>query len=121
MLAASLASAAAIVVLPLAPAQPASALVSVRSAPPAGLSVKVEDAAFDRGFEFEFRSDTSSTRMTIDPLGIRHNSSASVSSKAGSISLDGRYSASDREIVIRARRAGQEIGEFSWRVEAVLR
>jgi len=106
---------------PLAVSRPASALVPVHAAPPAGLSVKVEDAPGDRGFEFEFKSDTSTTRMTIDPLGFRHNASASVSSKAGSISLDGRYVTSDREIVIRARRGGQEIGEFTWRVEAVLR
>ena len=112
---------AALATLPFALPRRASALAPVRLAPPAGLSVKVEDAAGDRGFEFEFKSDTSTTRMTIDPLGFRHNASASVSSKAGSISLDGRYVTHDREIVIRARRGGQEIGEFSWRVEAVLR
>lgn len=115
------ATAATCVALFLAVPRPASALTPLGAAPPAGLSVKVEDAAGDRGFEFEFKSDTSTTRMLIDPLGIRHSATASISSKAGSISLDGRYVTHDREIVIRARRGGQEIGEFTWRVEAVLR
>lgn len=107
--------------LPLALPRRAPALAPVGVAPPAGLSVTVEDAPLDQGFEFEFRSDTSTARMTIDPLGHRHSASTSISSKAGSISLSGKYSPNDREIEIVARRGGQEIGEFTWRVEAVLR
>jgi hypothetical protein len=32
-----------------------------------------------------------------------------------------RYDRNDRAIEITAKRGGQEIGEYSWRVEAVLR
>jgi hypothetical protein len=98
-----------------------AALLASHSAPPAGLSVEAKDAAFQKGFEFKFKSDTSTTQMTLDPLGNRHTASGSIGSKAGTISLSGKYSPNDREITITAKRAGQEIGEFTWRVEAVLR
>jgi hypothetical protein len=91
-------------------------------APPAGLSVEAKSDAFRKGFDFVFRSDTSSTAtISIDPLGSRHVASTSISSKAGSITLNGTYDRNDRMIVIVARRGGKEIGEFSWRVEASLR
>ncbi|MCE2884883.1 MAG: hypothetical protein LW806_08300 [Planctomycetaceae bacterium] len=98
-----------------------SLLVPVSLAPPAGLSVEPKEAPLGKGFEFKFKSDTSTTQLTLDPLGNRHNASGSISSKAGTISLTGKYSPSDRSITIVAKRAGQEIGEYSWRVEAVLR
>ena len=88
---------------------------------PAGLSVDAKDAPFNKGFDFRFRSDTSSTTVTIDPLGTRHSDSGSLSSKAGSISLSAKYNQNDRTIVITAKRGGVSIGEYSWRVEAVLR
>lgn len=90
-------------------------------APPAGLSVEAKEAPLNKGFEFRFKSDTSTTELTLDPLGHRHNVSGSIGSKAGSISLTGKYSPNDREITFTAKRGGQEIGEFTWRVEAVLR
>ncbi len=98
-----------------------AAHVPVTSAPPAGLSVEPKEAPLGKGFEFKFKSDTSTTQMTLDPLGNRHNATGSISSKAGTISLTGKYSPNDRSITIVAKRAGQEIGEYSWRVEAVLR
>ncbi|MDI9403235.1 MAG: hypothetical protein QM516_05125, partial [Limnohabitans sp.] len=97
------------------------ALASMHAAPPAGLSVEAKEAAFNKGFEFKFKSDTSTTQMTLDPLGSRHSASGSIGSKAGTISLSGKYIPNDREIKITAKRGGQEIGEFTWRVEAVLR
>jgi hypothetical protein len=103
----------------------ASALTPVAPAatqsPPAGLSVDAKDAPFGKGFDFRFRSDTSSTTVTIDPLGTRHSDSGTLSSKAGSISLSAKYNQNDRTIVITAKRGGVSIGEYSWRVEAVLR
>jgi len=103
----------------------ASALTPVAPAatqsPPAGLSVDAKDAPFGKGFDFRFRSDTSSTTVTIDPLGTRHSDSGTLSSKAGSISLSAKYNQNDRTIVITAKRGGVLIGEYSWRVEAVLR
>ena len=98
-----------------------SALTASHSAPPAGLSVEPKEAPFNKGFDFKFKSDTSTTELTIDPLGNKHNASGSISSKAGTISLTGKYSPNDRQITIIAKRGGQEIGEFTWRVEAVLR
>ena len=103
----------------------ASALTPVAPAatqsPPAGLSVDAKDAPFGKGFDFRFRSDTSSTTVSIDPLGTRHSDSGTLSSKAGSISLSAKYNQNDRTIVITAKRGGVSIGEYSWRVEAVLR
>jgi hypothetical protein len=64
---------------------------------------------------------SSSTTVTIDPLGTRHSDSGSLSSKAGSISLSAKYNQNDRTVVITAKRGGVSIGEYSWRVEAVLR
>ncbi|MFM1867409.1 MAG: hypothetical protein RL591_817 [Planctomycetota bacterium] len=98
-----------------------SSLIASHSAPPAGLSVEPKEAPFNKGFDFKFKSDTSTTELTIDPLGNKHNASGSISSKAGTISLTGKYSPNDRQITIVAKRGGQEIGEFTWRVEAVLR
>jgi hypothetical protein len=95
--------------------------VAGAATPPAGLSVEAKDAPFGKGFDFRFRSDTSSTTITIDPLGNRHSDSGSLSSKAGTISLSAKYSPNDRTIVITAKRGGVSIGEYSWRVEAVLR
>jgi hypothetical protein len=105
------------------PSAATAAIVPVAAAatPPAGLSVEAKDAPFNKGFDFRFRSDTSSTTVTIDPLGNRHSDSSSLSSKAGSISLSAKYSPNDRTIVITAKRGGVSIGEYSWRVEAVLR
>ena len=95
--------------------------VAGAATPPAGLSVEAKDAPFGKGFDFRFRSDTSSTTVTIDPLGTRHSDSGSLSSKAGSISLSAKYNQNDRTVVITAKRGGVSIGEYSWRVEAVLR
>lgn len=95
--------------------------IAVPATPPAGLSVDAKDAPFNKGFDFRFRSDTSSTTIGIDPLGNRHSDSGSLSSKAGTISLSAKYSPNDRTIVITAKRGGVSIGEYSWRVEAVLR
>lgn len=105
------------------PSAATAALAPIASAatPPAGLSVDAKDAPFNKGFDFRFRSDTSSTTVTIDPLGTRHSDSGTLSSKAGSISLSAKYSQNDRTIVITAKRGGVSIGEYSWRVEAVLR
>lgn len=104
-----------------AAATAALAPVAAPATPPAGLSVDAKDAPFNKGFDFRFRSDTSSTTVTIDPLGTRHSDSATLSSKAGSISLSAKYNQNDRSIVITAKRGGVSIGEYSWRVEAVLR
>jgi len=94
----------------------------VPAAPPAGLSVEAKSDAARKGFDFVFRSDTSSTAtVSIDPLGSRHVASTSIPSKAGSITLNGAYDRNARTIVIVAKRGGKEIGEFSWRVEASLR
>jgi hypothetical protein len=105
------------------PAAATAALTPVLAAatPPAGLSVDAKDAPFGKGFDFRFKSDTSSTTVTIDPLGTRHSDTGTLSSKAGSISLSAKYTPNDRTIVITARRGGSSIGEYSWRVEAVLR
>ena len=99
----------------------ATALAALPATPPAGLSVDAKDAPFNKGFDFRFRSDTSSTTITIDPLGTRHSDSSSLSSRAGTVSLSAKYSQNDRTIVITAKRGGVSIGEYSWRVEAVLR
>lgn len=99
----------------------ATALSTMPATPPAGLSVDAKDAPFNKGFDFRFRSDTSSTTITIDPLGTRHSDSGSLSSRAGAVSLSAKYNQNDRTIVITAKRGGVSIGEYSWRVEAVLR
>jgi len=104
-----------------------SALLSVSaglapSAPPAGLSVEAKDDAFRKGFDFVFRSDSSATAtLSLDPLGGKNVASTTLSSKSGSISLNGSYDRNARTIVIIAKRGGKEIGAFSWRVEATLR
>ena len=91
-------------------------------APPAGLSVEAKDDAFRKGFDFVFRSDSSATAtLSLDPLGSKHVASTTLSSREGSISLNGTYDRNARAIVIVAKRGGKEIGEFSWRVEASLR
>lgn len=87
-----------------------------------GLSVEAKRDPFGKGFDFAFRSDTNSTTtMSLDPLGYNHSASGSISSSAGSITLNGRYNRNDREITIVAKRGGQEVGRYSWRVEASLR
>lgn len=111
---------AASIALTLAP-RSASALTPLRSAPPAGLSVEAKDAPFNKGFDFKFKSGNSTATVSIDPLGMRHNDTATISASGGSITLSGKYDRNDREIQITAKRAGQDIGDFSWRVEAVLR
>jgi hypothetical protein len=103
------------------PAAATAALTPLASAPPAGLSVDAKDAPFNKGFDFKFKSGTSSATVSIDPLGTRHTDTATISATGGSITLTGRYDRNDRAIEITAKRGGQEIGEFSWRVEAVLR
>ena len=110
----------------LARIEPSAATAAVApiagaATPPAGLSVEAKDAPFGKGFDFRFRSDTSSTTVTLDPLGNRHSDSGSLSSRAGAISLSAKYNPNDRTIVITAKRGGTSIGEYSWRVEAVLR
>jgi hypothetical protein len=98
------------------------ALAPVQSGQVAGLSVEAKDDPFGKGFDFRFRSDSNSTTtMSLDPLGYTHSASGSISSSAGSISLNGRYNRNDREITIVAKRGGQEVGRYSWRVEASLR
>jgi len=103
------------------PAAATAALTPLASAPPAGLSVEAKDAPFNKGFDFKFKSGSSTATISIDPLGHAHTDSASISASGGSISLTGKYDRNDRKIEITAKRAGQDIGEFSWRVEAVLR
>ena len=117
------AAVAAFSVLALVAAWPrsAAALSPLRTTPPAGLSVDAKDAPFNKGFDFKFKSGTSSATVSIDPLGTRHSDTATISATGGSITLTGRYDRNDRAIEITAKRGGQEIGEFSWRVEAVLR
>ena len=108
--------------VPAGPSHARAPLAAMHFAPPAGLSVEAKAAAFERGFEFKFRSDTNATTtISIDPLGYSHTDSASLSSSAGTISLSAKYDRSRREIDIKARRGGQDIGEFTWRVEASLR
>lgn len=99
----------------------ASALTPLASTPPAGLSVEAKDAAFNKGFDFKFKSGNSTSTISIDPLGMRHTDTATISATGGSITLNGKYDRNDRKIEITAKRGGQDIGEFSWRVEAVLR
>lgn len=99
----------------------ASALSPLASTPPAGLSVEAKDAPFNKGFDFKFKSGNSTATISIDPLGISHSDSATISSPGGSITLSGRYDHGSRKIEITAKRAGQDIGDYSWRVEAVLR
>lgn len=95
---------------------------TVPAAPPAGLSVEAKDDAFRKGFDFVFRSDSSATAtLSLDPLGGKNVASTTLSSKSGSITLNGSYDRNARTIVIVAKRGGKEIGEFSWRVEATLR
>jgi hypothetical protein len=105
------------------PAAATAALAPIASTatPPAGLSVDAKDAPFNKGFDFKFKSGSSTATISIDPLGHAHTDSASISASGGSISLTGKYDRNDRKIEITAKRAGQDIGEFSWRVEAVLR
>ncbi len=104
-----------------APAAP-RALHALPSVPPAGLSVEAKDASFDKGFDFKFKSDNNSTAtISIDPLGLHHSDSASLSSTSGSIALSGKYSNTTRTIEITAKRGGTQIGEYSWRVHATLK
>jgi len=100
---------------------PASALTPRSATPPSGLSVEAKDAPFNKGFDFKFRSGGSTATVSIDPLGTRHTHTATLSSTGGAITLSGKYNRSERTIEITAKRANQEIGEYSWRVEAVLR
>ena len=99
----------------------AGALTPLQSSQATGLSVEAKTAPTRGGFEFKFRSDNSSTTIYIDPLGFQHSASGSLSSRDGSIALSGRYERQDRTIKITATRSGRKIGEYSWRVEAVLR
>ena len=103
-----------------APIRPASALTPLASSPPAGLSVEAKDAPFNKGFDFKFKAGNSTATISIDPLGMRHTDTATISMN-GSVTLSGKYDRNDRQIEITAKRGGQDIGEFSWRVEAVLR
>ena len=111
-----------LVALALATGAPrASALTPLPSTPPAGLSVEAKDASFNKGFDFKFKSGSSTATISIDPLGYHHTDTASISASGGSITLSGKYDRNDRKIEITAKRGGQDIGEYSWRVEAVLR
>ncbi len=112
---------AAVAIPHITSASSRSALTPISLTPPAGLSVETKDAPFGKGFDFRFKSDTSTTTISVDPLGMHHTDSGSISSKAGSISLSAKYSTTDRTIEIVAKRGGSEIGTFSWHVEAVLR
>jgi len=112
----------ALAALALATGAPrASALTPLASTPPAGLSVEAKDAAFNKGFDFKFKSGNSTATISIDPLGMHHTDTATISATGGSITLNGKYDRNDRKIEITAKRAGQDVGDFSWRVEAVLR
>lgn len=99
----------------------ASALTPLAATPPAGLSVEAKDAPFNKGFDFKFKSGNSTATISIDPLGMHHTDTATISATGGSITLNGKYDRNDRKIEITAKRAGQDVGDFSWRVEAVLR
>ena len=113
--------AACLVALALLAQRHASALVPLASTPPAGLSVEAKDAPFGKGFDFKFKAGTATATVTIDPLGVSHTDSATISAPGGAISLSGKYERFDRKIEIIAKRGGTEIGSYSWRVEAVLR
>ena len=56
-----------------------TALLASHSAPPAGLSVEPKEAPFNKGFDFKFKSGTSSATVSIDPLGTRHSDTATIS------------------------------------------
>ncbi len=99
----------------------ASGLTAIARTPPAGLSVEAKDAPFGKGFDFKFKSGSSTATISIDPLGTHQTASATISSTPGSISLSGKYDRNDRTIEITAKRGGADIGSYSWRVEAVLR
>lgn len=86
----------------------------------AGLSVEPRSNSGDRGFDFKCKFGSSSTTLTIDPLGTAHTDSGSLSSPDGTISLSAKYDRSTRTVVIVATRGGKEIGRYSWRVSASL-
>ncbi len=111
-----------IVSLSLATAWPtgAEALTPLQTSQATGLSVEAK-TGYSGGFDFRFRFENQNTTLTIDPLGHRHTASSSLTTKDGSISLNGRFDRTDRTIKITATRSGRQIGEYSWRVEAVLR
>ncbi|MFM1822043.1 MAG: hypothetical protein RI967_309 [Planctomycetota bacterium] len=118
----ALALLATVALRPAAAGAAPAMLAPLQSGTVSGLSVEAKDDPFGKGFDFRFRSDSNSTTtMSLDPLGHTQSASGSISSKSGSITLNGRYDRSKREIEITARRGGQEIGEYRWRVEAVLR
>lgn len=100
---------------------PASGLTPLTSTPPAGLSVEAKDASGNKGFDFKFKSGGATATISIDPLGTRHTDTATITSGGSSVTLSGKYDRTERKIEITAKRGGQEIGEYSWRVEAVLR
>lgn len=111
---------ASALILAFAGPRDAGALTPLQFAQPTGLSVEAK-SRYGGGFDFQFRSDNSTATVSIDPLGSQHTSMATLSSKDGSISLSGRFERFDRTIRITANRGGKQIGEYSWRVEAVLR
>jgi hypothetical protein len=86
----------------------------------AGLSVEPRSKSGDKGFDFKCKFGSSSTTLTIDPLGTAHSDSGSLSSPDGTISLSAKYDRSTRNVVIVATRGGKEIGRYSWRVSASL-
>jgi hypothetical protein len=108
--------------LSLAAAWPtgAEALTPLQMSQTTGLSVEAK-TGYSGGFDFRFGFENQNTTLTIDPLGHRHTASSSLTTKDGSISLNGRFDRTDRMIKITATRSGKQIGEYSWRVEAVLR
>ncbi|MEY4010591.1 MAG: aconitase [Actinomycetota bacterium] len=70
----------ALAALALATGAPrASALTPLASTPPAGLSVEAKDAAFNKGFDFKFKSGSSTSTISIDPLGLRHTDTDTIS------------------------------------------
>ncbi len=107
-------------IVAIAGSRDAGALTPLQFAQPTGLSVEAK-SRYGGGFDFQFRSDNSTATLSMDPLGSQHSAMASLSSKDGSISLSGRFQSFDRTIKITASRDGKQIGEYSWRVEAVLR
>jgi hypothetical protein len=86
----------------------------------AGLSVEPRAKSGNSGFDFKCKFGSSSTTLTIDPLGTAHSDSGSLSSPDGTISLSAKYDRGTRNVIIVATRGGKEIGRYSWRVSASL-
>jgi hypothetical protein len=86
----------------------------------AGLSVEPRAKSGNKGFDFKCKFGSSSTTLSIDPLGTAHTDTGSLSSPDGTISLSAKYDHGMRNVIIVATRGGKEIGRYSWRVSASL-